>query len=261
MSILGQDKLLKLIDSYSNETFPRTSLLVGEYGCGKHTLTKYIVDKLHEDFEDITDTISFEKISDITLTIISKVYFIDLNKVNEKSQNIILKFIEEPLNNAHIILSCDNENLVLDTIINRCVKFTFEKYSDETLKAFTTDDSLLSVCSTPGQILKFQYLNINELDNFCSLLIDKLGVANYSNALSIDTKFNYKDDYDKFDVRIFFMMLSKKLSERYKKTLDKKFLTMYNIVMKYCNEYQLDSRLNKQYLLDRMITELWESLK
>ena len=66
--MVGQVKLLQLIDRYIDTgTLPRTLLLEGDYGCGKHTVTSYISEKLGLPVLDITETLSLELLEQITL--------------------------------------------------------------------------------------------------------------------------------------------------------------------------------------------------
>ena len=53
--IRGQEKICNRIDSLTIDTFPRTLLLLGEYGSGKHTIVKYISNKFNLNIEDICE--------------------------------------------------------------------------------------------------------------------------------------------------------------------------------------------------------------
>ena len=57
-------------------------------------------------------------------------------KISVKSQNTILKFLEEPTSNCIIILLVENLSSLLDTVINRCQVFELEKYDKSTLSLF-----------------------------------------------------------------------------------------------------------------------------
>ena len=46
LKIIGQDNLLKLINTFTLTTIPRTLLFIGEEGCGKHLFAKYLANKL-----------------------------------------------------------------------------------------------------------------------------------------------------------------------------------------------------------------------
>lgn len=258
--ILGQDKLLHSIDLYSSENFPRTILLLGEKGCGKHLVSKYIADKLQLEIEDVTSTISFEKILEITLSSTAKIYLIDLSLTTDRLQNVILKFIEEPLEHTYIILLCEDETQLLPTIVNRCVMFKFSNYTKDILRNFTDNEFALNYCATPGQISEYINQDFEALDKLSNLIIDKIHVANYSNLLSIDTKLKYKDEKDKLDADLLLMTLSNKLLERFTNESDIKYLKMHEIISLHRNKLR-DTRVNKKYVIDSLLTSLWEYTK
>ena len=62
---------------------------------------------------------------------VPKIYIIDSSTISIKEQNIILKFVEEPLKNSYIIILKNSK--LLPTILNRCQKWKFEAYSKEEL--------------------------------------------------------------------------------------------------------------------------------
>ena len=46
--MIGQKRLLNVIDNYTIDTFPRSVILIGDQGCGKHTLVNYISENIIE---------------------------------------------------------------------------------------------------------------------------------------------------------------------------------------------------------------------
>ena len=65
MNIIGQNKLLSIIDSYyAKQNLPKTLLFLGPAGCGKHTLAKYITEKFNLDLVELDDSITAENIED-----------------------------------------------------------------------------------------------------------------------------------------------------------------------------------------------------
>ena len=125
-----QLKISKLLEKLTIDTFPRTLMLLGEKGCGKHTLLKIISDKFNLKVNDITGTISLDTIQQIQLTVEPAIYVIDCNTIKVRDENIILKFLEEPLKNSFIILLCEYKEGLLPTILNRCQIWQFESYSE-----------------------------------------------------------------------------------------------------------------------------------
>ena len=53
MNIVNQDRILNYINSKSIDTLPKTILLEGKSGSGRHTIAKYIADKFNLIINDI----------------------------------------------------------------------------------------------------------------------------------------------------------------------------------------------------------------
>ena len=120
MDIIGQEKLLKKIQSISLDNFPRTLMLEGPKGSGKHIIADIIRQKLNLPLYNITKNISLDTITEICLKVEPSIYLIEGNILTEKTENVILKFLEEPLKNSFIILLVDDKASLLETVINRC---------------------------------------------------------------------------------------------------------------------------------------------
>ena len=137
--MVGQDKLVAKLKSYSLTTLPHTIMLLGDSGCGKHTLVKELAEYLGLDVIDISNTISLDAILEINSRPIPTIYTIDCSLITERHQNIILKFLEEPSQYAYIFLLCTSKSMLLPTIINRCMIYEFEPYTRDVLSQFLTE--------------------------------------------------------------------------------------------------------------------------
>lgn len=260
--MLGQEELVTKLESYSINTLPHSIMLIGEKGCGKHTLVQELSKHFNMDFEDITTTLTLDKITNIYLNPLPCFYLIDTTQINERQQNVMLKFLEEPLNNAYIILLCENRHSLLGTILNRCVIFEFKPYTKEQLSTFVKDqdnkDYILSICKTPGQVISINGRTLAKANSICDSIINKLSSKSMSlaGALTVVDFINFKDEYDKPDVNTFVNMLSDKLIEKYSKYKSNDAKHLYNILNCYINKLK-DSRLNKVYLFESMIIDMW----
>ena len=78
--------------------------------------------------------------------------------------------------------------------------------------------------------------------------------------LSISDKLNYKDEFDKYDVNIFLNMMIQTLSSEYKMNNDKKIFDMYMTTLKYTKMLR-DRRLNKRYIIEKYLSDLWKEGK
>ena len=83
--------IIKIINNYNIDNLPHSIILCGKEGCGKHILGQYISDKFNLNVLDITDNLSEELINNIYRNSTPRLYQVDLRKITEKDQNILLK--------------------------------------------------------------------------------------------------------------------------------------------------------------------------
>ena len=279
--MIGQDKLIAKLKSYTITTLPHSILLCGEVGCGKHTLAKELAEYFNLDLIDISEIISLDTINEIATKPIPAMYLIDCSVLTDRHQNIILKFLEEPSSYAYLVLLCANKSMILQTVSNRCVSFEFEPYSRSTLAKFldkdfdfdpfssdsttpftTNEESshILDVCTTPGQVLSIHSGDLTKLEELCETIITKMHKANYSNTLSITQKINLKDEFDKFDLQVFFNVLLQTLLRLINENYSNELFEMYNFISGFKKRLR-DSRLNKEFFIENFLTNLWEFVR
>ena len=260
-AIVGQKKLVKILDSYTIETAPKTMLFLGQEGCGKTWLSMGFAQQLGLDFVHVANDVSAEKLVEYYQCPIPKMYLIDLKDIDEKQQNKFLKFIEEPSSNMHIILSARSEIGILPTILNRCVKYRFEDYTADELKEFAwcincTDPRVFEICKTPGQLNNLPDDNLNDVFDKCELILKSMKNAPYANAISLSTKINCKDDLTKIDFNLFFEVLLYCAFEKYKNENDELSYKIY----KYTAEYRtkaFNKSINKESFLLNYLDNIW----
>lgn len=257
-NMLFQEKVINIIDDYVlRNNLPHTIMLEGDSGCGKRTLCDYIANKLNTDVVDITENISLQTLEEIQLSVITKVYYIDSEQISVKEQNAILKFLEEPLKNAYIVLATVNKNLLLPTVVNRCANISFDKYSIEQLRTFLEDENnsiVLKYAQTPGQVKKFLKHNIFDMESFAKKILTQVSVANYSNILKIPNNINFsKEESSLFDFDVFKFILINVANNLYKEKLIT--YAMFDIVNQFNRECNIP-RINKQHLFENFIIRL-----
>ena len=255
--MVGQVNLQQKIDKYINtDSLPRTLLLEGTEGCGKHLLASIIAEKMNLDLQDITDSLNLETIEEITLKATPHVYLIDSTKISVKEQNIILKFLEEPLKNSYIVILTDNKSKLLNTVLNRCICLTFEKYSEEELSTFLKPKVTLSqvpYVDTPGRLIRFQELPIQAMEQLATKIFTSIGVANYSNVLTIPTKLNFKDNVELFDCDVFFYIMINVANTLYKSNVIP--FVVYQLTDEFYNDCSIP-HINKLQLFESFLISL-----
>lgn len=262
--MVGQERLINQINNFNINNFPKSSILNGEQGCGKHTLIKYI--ESHLNLTSIyLNEINKDIIDSIYLSPNPYIYVIDGDSLTIKQQNIILKTIEEPLKNSFLIILNENISNLLPTIIDRCYVFNFDFYDDIMLKQFippqyTEQLSLLNILRTPGKLINISNINFNDYNNFSIKMISKLREASLANALTISDKFNYKEDYNKFEIPLMIDLLLYNSYKDYIENNNKNSFFFYNITLNYKNKFS-NKIFDKKQLMISYIIELWEKLK
>lgn len=215
--MIGQEKLINQIDKLTLDTFPHSTMLVGDLGSGKHTICDYITNKFGLPKFDITDKISQETIEEIYTKVEPIFYIIDISNISVKDENVILKFVEEPLKNAFIIFLCTNKSLVIPTILNRCQVWELARYSIDTLKQLVDIDNelLYNIFDTPGKLLiaKEHISDIDAMFDMSKKIVQYIGKANFYNTLTIPDKICFKDEKGKWDLDLFLSVLHYVISQ------------------------------------------------
>lgn len=249
----GQDKLISFIDKFNIDSFPHSVLLVGEEGSGQADVCQYIADKFEMLSLDITNNISHETVDNIILTTsVPTIYTINMNKVAEREQNILLKLYEEPNSFTYIILITETTNDILNTILNRSYTLNMCKYTIEQLRKEIlnkeSEELILKTCHTPGQISVANHTDMEALHSLCSNMLLKIDKANFFNTLTISNKINFKDEYSKYDLKLFTRMLLLSMKE----TGKYQFFDALNNFNRY-----VDFMIDKKSYFENFLIKIW----
>ena len=265
-NIIGQKKLIEKIDSMN--VLPHSFSLIGNVGSGKHLIVDYINNKFFNlTCFDITEHHEEEDLDNIYRYPQKRLYILDINKITQKEQNKLLKFIEEPFENIYVCLLATDKNLLLPTIKNRIISYSLDEYTKEelicfkSLKEIDVDDKyILTILKTPGDLLKIKSNNVDlsKIEDLCDKIVNKVNKASFPNTLSIIDKLNFKDEYDKFDLDFFLRVLTQKYFDKY---IDKLEDDSYNYLIKVVEtkkKITQDSRLDKKKLITSLLIDIWK---
>ena len=258
---IGQKRISQTIERLDRKSLPRTLLLVGNKGSGRHLICSMISQKLSLELIDITDDISLDKINEINSRVEPFLYIIDTKNITIKEQNVLLKFLEEPLKNAYIIVISTNTSL-LDTVLSRCVVWELERYSKEELsQMYHCDDTkrelLERVVQTPGDVIEYQEQPVEELFQLGNKILDNIGRATIPNTLTLVDKFSFKKDDNKYDVQLFSRVMVWLIRERIRS--NNMAYTAYTVTSDFCSKCQMKS-LNLEHLFSLYLLELRDAL-
>lgn len=273
--IIGQDKLLNQIKEYNLDTFPRSTMLIGKYGSGKHLVSNYISEHLQLPLSDISDKINLDTLTSIQLSTNPSIYVIDTQNITEKEQDTLLKFLEEPLKNSYIILLVSNVNRLFPTIQNRCFKLYMATYTKEILSSFIEEDTnkelILDIAETPGEVVRIKGNQLVSIIDLCNNVIDNMKKATYDNALKIIDKLNYrvrknaaidKNEAEKLDLFLFVRALLKTLNQRIKNENNVWYYKAYDLTLNV--KKKLDDSLvftgwDQKPIFAQYIVNMWKA--
>ena len=265
--MIGQIKIRRQLNEIKSlDELPKSIIICGGKGMGKHTFAQEISSKFGVPFNIIDEKLTADDVSEMYNIYSIRFYLIDFNKIiaNKRSevfQNTLLKFIEEPPAFAWIVILVDDLDYLLETVRNRCQIFKLMPYSINELSQIAEvndiklDAETLSLLSTPGNIvsgLTKEY--VEGLTNLSLTVMNNIGSSTPSNTLTITNLF--MGDNVQYDLDLFLMVFCRTLMQKCFSAEDN---------TKYFNAFQLTKGLqkdlkimnvNKKYLLERYLLRL-----
>ena len=260
--IIGQEKICNLIDNSTLDNFPRSLMLVGGKGSGKHLICNYIAEKFDLVSVDLTDTLDLETIEEIYNRGEPYIYDIRINEISVKEENTILKFLEEPLKNSFIVLTAETDNGILQTILNRCQIWYLQNYKRDYLKSFLTtgNEFILDIAQTPGQVMELNECSFDGMIELADKIIDKISIASISNTLTISNKIGFKNEKDTFDGKLFIDVLICRLRDRWINCSDTKIVDAYQLTNDLKKQLSIKN-LDYKSLFEKYLIELRHLMK
>jgi len=177
---IGQQELIDTIYSYKVNTLPNAILFLGNMGSGRHTISNMLAKNIGCPLVDITESLDLDTLMEIRMKSYVSCYLVDLDKIDVKKQNILLKSLEDTGVACKFILIATPTTNVLDTIVNRCQVIKFKPYTSDELSAFLPpnkedfdeeDLNILKECfDTPGLLLNYG-VDIKLVKNLATKLI------------------------------------------------------------------------------------------
>ena len=267
--MIGQAVLCELIDSQIVQgSFPRCSILVGPKGSGKKLLAKRIakqLDAIAVQVDGKVDTV--RDVIKLAHTNYNKTVFVftDAEKMSQTAENALLKLLEEPPNNAFIVITAISEYALLDTVKSRCVIMHMDRYTPDELfdyywslegTEFLTDgmpneaEVVQAVCETPGEVQQFIKQGVGRVYRYAELVFNNILDVTGANALKIGSQIAFKDEQDKIDLLLFFKSFINICGSR----LDKISAQWIQITFKYVNQLSWKG-VNKTMLFDNWVLD------
>lgn len=180
---------------------PNTIIVVGPRGQGKRSVVKWLAKTIQAPVYEPADLKidSIREINNDSRTISNpKVYLLaDCEKMTPQAQNALLKLSEEPPEKAYIIMTVQDSGMLLPTILSRSIVLRMDGYTQEELKNFTTDETLISIAQNPGNIERLKNNDYETLLKHAEMVAANVGKISVANAFNILKKVD-KEDYELF---------------------------------------------------------------
>lgn len=171
--MIGQkNNIEKLNTMKQNNKIPKLIIISGKPLSGKTSLLKEFCTIINK--EAIVHGID-NKVADIKEMIqeaydstFAHIYYIEnFEQMSRAGQNAVLKVFEEPPANTYFIITTNNEDAMLKTILSRGQLFRMEGYSKEELKEYCNNEELCSRFNTPSEIDYWKHKDLKEFDTLC----------------------------------------------------------------------------------------------
>ena len=255
--MIGQERLQsqmrKLI---RGNALPNFFLLWGDSGQGKRTLAKLIAEQLKAELyipADLKVDAVRAIIKDSVTLSKKRVYLLGNAKgMTRQAQNAILKLAEEPPNNAYIILTIEQKEDVLPTILSRASTFELDRYTKEEISQSTDNPFLQRLCSNPGQVEYFLSVGYEALIVLSTKVIDNIGKISGANTFNI-LKTVKPEEYEAF-VMILIHELGVRLQECKTGADCMVYARIIDTVFRFGSQLENKS-VNKQNALEMMLIE------
>ena len=224
MLLVGQHKLrdtIKKVNSLNGLT-----ILLGPYGSGRTTISKWIADYFGYKYIVIDNKIADirQMINDTMALNEHTIYFIrDADNMTLQAMNAMLKIAEEPPKNLHIILGIVDTDNTLETIISRSNLYTMDYYMyDEIVEYYKNignlsmehEKELLQIASTPGMLKKLIQYDFDKCYEYVQLVYDNVLKVSTGNAFKIGNKIGFKGEEDLIPIDVFFLIYLEVLRSR-----------------------------------------------
>ena len=265
--IIGQTELLSYFETHS---LAPLTILVGSAGSGKNIIAREIAKRafLYE-LPDVRVETTRKMIADAYSMTAPFVFLIpDADGMSSAGMNALLKLTEEPPTNASIIMTLEQTENTLATILSRAQVFQLAPYSKEELMQFIPADTpeelkklVPKICETPGDVLQILEVGI-DMWSFADKVVEHVATASGGNALKISEQLALKNETDKYDFRLFLQMVRANCLARALNTEDvdeqEKYLTGVVLTSRIVSKLRTLG-ISKQFLFDKWLFEIREA--
>ena len=273
--MIGQTKLISQIQNMiDNDTFPRFSIIVGQKGSGRKSLTKVIHSILEGYIYYILPDIKIDTIRTMiedAITTQDKMLIVipDADTMSVNAKNALLKIVEEPPKNVHIIMALENIDNTLETIKSRAFVFNMQIYSKKELESYFEEraesdleksnekDLLLEIAEVPNDVDLLLSYGKDFID-YVEFVVENIAEVEPANAFKSSVKLAIKNE-DGYDLKLFWHTFMHICLQRYNESHEERFLIAVKDTSRYVKMLQ-KLGVNKQQLYDLWVFDVRDTL-
>lgn len=230
--MIGQKQVLKQIDNLIEKGFPRFVVITGQRGQGKTELANYIFHKLDEYYSTpepdnrggiymLEIGIKIDEIREMIEMAYKQtepiIYLIqNADKMSINAQNSLLKLVEEPPQQAFIIMELQQIENTLETIKSRCQEIKIEQYNEKDIQEMinkinpvldATERRMISkVAQNYYQIEMLVRYGIRPFYDYVDKVYNNIYKVQSANSFKIAEKLDLKDTGEGYDLEMFWNM-------------------------------------------------------
>lgn len=215
----NREKLKELID---NNQLSRFIIIIGEEGCGKKTLGRWLAKQLNAPFVPYDNkTDSVRQVIDLAYKQTSPIFYCIENyqSMNAAARNALLKVTEEPPNSAYIIMTTITDADLIDTLKSRSYMIRMDSYTEQEILEYcrvnNLPERLVKYSSVPGDVNSFNSIDYNKFETFVDNVWNNITKASMGNVLKLSSFFRIKEsEVDNYDPKLFINAFFSKIVDR-----------------------------------------------
>lgn len=212
--MIGQTELLGRTHALLGAgKYPRFSLFVGPTGSGRRTIVRSLARELGEMIIEVEPKAGpiRDMMEQAYRVVAPTVYIIpNADDMSVVAKNTLLKFTEEPPQNAYIMMTARDAVRVLDTIRSRAMVFHMDTYTPAELIQFIgvdadqiTCEKIISICDTPLDIQTIKQYDIDKFFDFIALVTDNVEKVSGANSFKIGAKLDLSAGENTYSLSLF----------------------------------------------------------
>lgn len=240
-------------------------ILVGDTGSGRKTLAKEIAKWTDAECVIVEKGVdALREVIEQCYRISQKVlYVLDGDSMSPSAKSSLLKVAEEPPNKARFVLTVNNLEQTLNTLVSRGRVFRMDIYTDADIAYFagTEDTRFANFCTNKYEVDLLKGYGIDEFSAFVQLVVDNVAEVESANAFKLEDRISFKADDGKYDMKVFLQAFRTVCMQRIHESADYQdkliYLQWINVTNEILSQLKI-ATANKSMLFDRWILRIRE---